>query len=51
MNLANIRRNIIICKILRNYLLILEEFSIFQAHKKKIASAEILPTNAIFSFL
>ena len=50
MNLANIRRNIIICKILRNYLIILEEFSIFRA-QKKIASAEILPTNAIFSFL
>ena len=49
-NHANIRRNIIICKILRNYLIILEEFSIFQA-QKKIASAEILPTNAIFSFL
>ena len=49
-NPANIRRNIIICKILRNYLIILEEFSIFQA-QKKIASAEILPTNAIFSFL
>ena len=49
-NPANIRRNIIICKILRNYLIIHEEFSIFQA-QKKIASAEILPTNAIFSFL
>lgn len=30
--------------------IILEEFSIFQA-QKKIASAEILPNNAIFSFL
>lgn len=30
--------------------IILEEFSIFRA-QKKIASAEILPTNAIFSFL
>lgn len=30
--------------------IILEECSIFRA-QKKIASAEILPTNAIFSFL
>lgn len=30
--------------------IILEEFSISRA-QKKIASAEILPTNAIFSFL